>query len=167
MIDEQGYRPNVGIILSNLEGQVLWARRCGNSGWQFPQGGIKLHETPEQALYRELEEEVGLTAAHVCMLGRTRGWLRYDIPPQYRRAPRRTHFRGQKQIWYLLRLVGSDDSVRLNVCERPEFDRWRWVNYWSPLDEIVDFKRAVYEQALRELEPLLFAGNPAVDEQPE
>jgi len=155
MIDEQGYRPNVGIILSNPEGQVLWARRCGHSGWQFPQGGIKLNETPEQALYRELEEEVGLTREHVRLLGRTQDWLRYDIPPQFQRVPRRGNFRGQKQIWYLLRLIGSDDDVRLNACDRPEFDCWCWVNYWRPLDEIVEFKRAVYERALRELEPLL------------
>jgi len=156
MIDEQGYRPNVGIILSNEGGQVFWARRCGNSGWQFPQGGIKQHETPEQALYRELEEEVGLTRRDVSLLGRTQDWLRYDIPPHYQRAPRRTPFRGQKQIWYLLRLLGSETRVRLNACERPEFDSWRWISYWSPLDEIVEFKRGVYEQALRELEPLLF-----------
>jgi len=161
MIDEEGYRPNVGIILSNADGRVLWARRCRTSGWQFPQGGIKAHETPDEALYRELEEEVGLRRKHVHVLGRTQDWLRYDIPPQFRRTPRRTNFRGQKQIWYLLRLVGSDDDVRLNACEHPEFDCWRWVNYWRPLDEIVEFKRAVYEQALRELEPLLFGPGPA------
>lgn len=167
MIDEQGYRPNVGIILSNRQGEVLWARRCGNGGWQFPQGGIKLNETPEQALYRELEEEVGLTREHVNLLGRTQDWLRYDIPPQYQRVARRTHFRGQKQIWYLLRLVGTDDHVRLDACDRPEFDCWRWVSYWRPLDEIVEFKRAVYEQALRELEPLLFARKSVMDQRPE
>lgn len=155
MIDEQGYRPNVGIILCNRDGRVFWARRCGNSGWQFPQGGINANESPEQALFRELYEEVGLQPEHVSVIGRTRDWLRYDIPNQYRRSPRATLFRGQKQIWFLLRLLGGEEHVRLNACDRPEFDRWRWVEYWSPLEQIVEFKRGVYEQALRELEPLL------------
>jgi len=155
MIDEEGYRPNVGIILTNTDGHVLWAHRCRNSGWQFPQGGIKAHETPDQALFRELEEEVGLRSNHVRILGRTQDWLRYDIPPEFQRMQRKTVFRGQKQIWYLLRLLGSDHDVRLDACQHPEFDRWRWVHYWLPLDEIVAFKRDVYERALRELEPLL------------
>jgi putative (di)nucleoside polyphosphate hydrolase len=155
MIDEQGYRPNVGIILCNRENQVFWARRCGQNGWQFPQGGINPHETPEQALFRELHEEVGLAPEHVRIMGRTQEWLRYDIPEQFRRSPRASAFRGQKQIWFLLRFLGAAEHVCLNACDRPEFDSWRWVEYWSPLGAIVEFKRGVYEQALRELEPLL------------
>lgn len=155
MLDEHGYRPNVGIILCNRENRVFWARRCGQSGWQFPQGGIKPYETPEQALYRELNEEVGLAPEHVQVIGRTREWLHYDIPEQFRRSPRSSPFRGQKQIWFLLRFLGGEENVRLNTCEKPEFDRWCWVEYWSPLGEIIEFKRAVYELALRELEPLL------------
>lgn len=157
MIDEQGYRPNVGIILCNRNDQVFWARRCGQSGWQFPQGGIKPYETPEQALFRELYEEVGLAPEHVQVIGRTRDWLRYDIPAQLRRSPRSTLFRGQKQIWFLLRLLGSEQQVKLDACDRPEFDCWRWVDYWSPLTQIVEFKRGVYERALQELAPLLGA----------
>jgi len=155
MIDEEGYRPNVGIILTNPVGHVLWARRCRNSGWQFPQGGIKAHETPDQALFRELAEEVGLRQDHVQILGRTQDWLRYDIPSEFQRASRNSAFRGQKQIWYLLQLLGTDEDVRLDSCDHPEFDRWRWVSYWLPLEEIVAFKRDVYERALRELEPLM------------
>jgi putative (di)nucleoside polyphosphate hydrolase len=157
MIDEQGYRPNVGIILCNRENQVFWARRCGQNGWQFPQGGINPQETPEQALFRELNEEVGLTPEHVHIMGRTKDWLHYDIPTQFCRSPRSSRFRGQKQIWFLLRFLGREEHVRLNVCDRPEFDSWRWVEYWSTLEQIVEFKRGVYEQALRELEPLLSA----------
>lgn len=157
MIDEQGYRPNVGIILCNQQNQVFWARRCGQNGWQFPQGGINPQETPEQALFRELNEEVGLAPEHVHIMGRTQDWLRYDIPAQFSRSPRTSHFRGQKQIWFLLRFLGSAEHVRLNACDRPEFDSWRWVEYWSTLEQIVEFKRAVYEQALRELAPLLEA----------
>jgi len=157
MIDEQGYRPNVGIILCNRENQVFWARRCGQNGWQFPQGGINPQETPEQALFRELNEEVGLAPEHVHIMGRTKDWLRYEIPAQFCRTPRTSRFRGQKQIWFLLRFLAGEEHVRLNACDRPEFDSWRWVEYWSTLAQIVEFKRGVYEQALRELEPLLGA----------
>jgi putative (di)nucleoside polyphosphate hydrolase len=155
MIDKDGYRPNVGIILCNRENQVFWARRCGKDGWQFPQGGIKPRETAEQALFRELFEEVGLASAHVEVIGRTRNWLHYDIPKDFLRSSGAGLFRGQKQIWFLLRLIAAEDNVQLNACPHPEFDDWRWVDYWSPLEHIVEFKRPVYEKALKELAPLL------------
>jgi putative (di)nucleoside polyphosphate hydrolase len=155
MIDKDGYRPNVGIILCNQDDQVFWARRCGKDGWQFPQGGIKPYESAEQALFRELYEEVGLSVADVQVIGRTRDWLHYDIPKDFLRSSRTSSFRGQKQIWFLLRLLADEKSVQLDACNHPEFDRWRWVEYWSPLETIVAFKRQVYEQALTELAPLL------------
>ncbi|MDA8389658.1 MAG: RNA pyrophosphohydrolase [Gammaproteobacteria bacterium] len=155
MIDKDGYRPNVGIILANGEGQVLWARRCRCDGWQFPQGGIKRRETVEQALYRELYEEVGLVGDQVEICGRTRDWLRYELPGRYRRQVGSREFKGQKQLWYLLRLVGRDSDVRLDRSPAPEFDAWRWVEYWSPLESIVAFKREVYQMALTELAPYL------------
>ncbi|MHB1566891.1 MAG: RNA pyrophosphohydrolase [Acidiferrobacter sp.] len=155
MIDKDGYRPNVGIILANPGGQVLWAHRCRGDGWQFPQGGVKPKETIEQALYRELYEEVGLVERHVRVCGRTRNWLRYDIPGEYRRAVGSRRFRGQKQVWFLLRLIGEDSDMRLDLSRSPEFDAWRWVEYWSPLQSIVAFKRDVYLTALTELAPLL------------
>ncbi len=170
MIDERGYRPNVGIVLCNGHGQVFWARRCGRDGWQFPQGGIRAHESPEQAMFRELQEEVGLQSQHVEVLGCTRDWLHYDIPNQYLRrtgmykcrerqdagSDRRSGpFRGQKQMWFLLRLVGRDQDVRLDASHKPEFDAWRWIDYWGALEQIIAFKRDVYQQALTELEPLL------------
>lgn len=155
MIDNDGYRPNVGIILTNQDGHVFWARRCRCDGWQFPQGGIKREETAEQALFRELYEEVGLAHAQVEVCGRTRNWLRYDIPRQFRRTSGSHVFKGQKQLWFLLRLIGQDSDVRLDTSATPEFDAWQWVEYWSPLDSIVAFKRDVYESALRELAPFV------------
>ncbi len=156
MIDPDGYRPNVGIILSNREGRLLWARRIGQDAWQFPQGGIRSDETPEEALYRELQEEVGLRADDVKVIGATRGWLRYRLPDRYVRRNARPVCIGQKQVWFLLQLVGSEEAVRLDATDHPEFDRWRWVSYWQPLREVVAFKRGVYRRALRELAPLLF-----------
>ncbi len=155
MIDHDGYRPNVGIIIANAQNQVFWARRCRCDGWQFPQGGIQREETVEEALYRELYEEVGLECGQVEIQGRTRGWLRYDLPRAYRRSGGSRRFRGQKQVWFLLRLTGSDADVRLDLSTAPEFDAWRWVDYWSPIDAIVSFKRKVYRSALTELAPLL------------
>lgn len=155
MIDKDGYRPNVGVILCNDQGRVFWAQRRGRSGWQFPQGGIQRRETPEQALFRELYEEVGLEAQHVRVLGRTRNWLYYDIPQRFVHSSRAQVFRGQKQIWFMLRLLAGDEQVRLDVTTQPEFDAWRWVDYWTPVEEIVAFKRDVYIRALTELETLL------------
>ena len=155
MIDREGYRPNVGIIVCNAQNQVFWGKRVNQHAWQFPQGGINAGETPEQAMFRELEEEVGLQAAHVRILGRTREWLRYDVPPHWTRRDNRGLYRGQKQIWFLLRLTGRDCDVSLRASNHPEFDAWRWNEYWVPMDMVVDFKREVYRQALEELERYL------------
>lgn len=155
MIDRDGYRPNVGIILCNWKNEVFWGKRVKEHSWQFPQGGIKAGESPEAAMYRELEEEVGLHPRHVRILGRTRDWLRYEVPAQWLRRDWRGSYRGQKQIWFLLRLIGRDCDVRLRASAKPEFDAWRWHDYWVPMDAVVDFKRGVYQKALEELAPLL------------
>ncbi|MCO6439998.1 MAG: RNA pyrophosphohydrolase [Nitrococcus mobilis] len=160
MIDSEGFRLNVGIILSNAAGGVFWARRIGQDAWQFPQGGINKHETPIDALYRELDEEIGLEPRHVEVLGRTEGWLRYRLPRHLIHRRRRPVCVGQKQVWYMLRLTGSDEVVRLDACAQPEFDDWCWVQYWRPVDEVVFFKRRVYDQALTQLAPLLFPQGP-------
>ncbi|HKU70190.1 MAG TPA: RNA pyrophosphohydrolase, partial [Burkholderiales bacterium] len=130
-------------------------KRIREHAWQFPQGGIKHGENPEAAMYRELKEEVGLEIQHVHILGRTREWLRYDVPDKWIRREWRGNYRGQKQIWYLLRLVGRDCDVRLRACNKPEFDAWRWSDYWVPMEAVVEFKREVYQRALEELEPYL------------
>ncbi|MFK8047384.1 MAG: RNA pyrophosphohydrolase [Halioglobus sp.] len=152
MIDSDGFRPNVGIMVANDDGQLLWARRIGgHNGWQFPQGGINDGETPEQALYRELAEEVGLSRENVELLGATRGWLRYRLPKRFVRRGQNPVCIGQKQKWYLLRMLSSDSSVRLDATDKPEFDHWQWVSYWYPLDQVVTFKRDVYRKAMKEL----------------
>ena len=152
MIDADGFRPNVGIVLTNDEGQLLWARRVGGQdAWQFPQGGIHQNETPEQALYRELGEEIGLTADDVDVIACTRGWLRYRLPHRLVRQNVQPLCIGQKQKWFLLRLKADENRVCLDNGGRAEFDDWRWVSYWYPLGKVVAFKRDVYRRALREL----------------
>ena len=155
MIDRNGYRPNVGIILLNSRNEVFWGKRIKQNSWQFPQGGIKSGESPEQAMYRELSEEIGLRPNHVEIVGRTRDWLRYEVPDRWIRREWRGNYKGQKQIWYLLRLIGRDSDVSLRRTAHPEFDAWRWNQYWVELDAVVEFKRKVYKQALTELSRLL------------
>ncbi|MDA1117168.1 MAG: RNA pyrophosphohydrolase [Proteobacteria bacterium] len=157
MLDRDGFRPNVGIILANGRNDVFWGKRVNQHAWQFPQGGIKHGEAPEQAMYRELEEEIGLKAAHVRILGRTRQWLRYEVPEKWVRRDWRGSYRGQKQIWYLLRMVGRDCDLKLRTSEKPEFDAWRWHDYWVPLEAVIEFKREVYREALAELHRFLGA----------
>lgn len=151
MLDREGFRPNVGIILLNQKNQVFWGKRIRSHSWQFPQGGIDRGETPEQAMYRELHEEVGLRPEHVAIVARTKDWLRYEVPDRFIRRDARGHYKGQKQIWYLLRLVAQDWHLNLRATSHPEFDAWRWNDYWVPLDVVVEFKRGVYEMALTEL----------------
>jgi putative (di)nucleoside polyphosphate hydrolase len=151
MIDRDGYRPNVAIVLVNSKNQVFWGKRVKEHAWQFPQGGIKPGETPEQAMYRELQEETGLLPQHVRILGRTRDWLHYNVPTHWVKREWRGTYKGQKQIWFLLRLVGRDCDISLRASGHPEFDAWRWHDYWVPLEAVIDFKRESYRLGLEQL----------------
>lgn len=154
MIDVDGFRPNVAIVLLNREGRVFWAKRSGNDGWQFPQGGMRTDETPVEAMYRELEEETGLMPNHVELLGATPGWLRYRLPRRYQRHFSKPLCIGQKQVWFLLKFLADDTEFRLDNCDQPEFCKFRWVDFWYPVDNVITFKRRVYHQALSLLEPM-------------
>ena len=156
-----GYRPNVGIIICNQGGQVFWARRINKDGWQFPQGGVSRNESLLEAMYRELQEETGLQQQSVRMVAHTKEWLHYDLPRKFLRnqgrrsrgpGRRRPSFKGQKQVWFLLELIDDESAVNLAAgLETPEFDSWRWVDTSHAIDNIVDFKRPVYQQAISEL----------------
>jgi putative (di)nucleoside polyphosphate hydrolase len=166
VIDPDGYRPNVGIILMRDDGRLFWARRVHRDGWQFPQGGMNSDETPLEAMYRELQEETGLLPEHVELLHSTPGWLRYRLPSRCVRQGEKPRCIGQKQVWFLLRLVACESNVRLDANEKPEFDRFRWVDYWYPLEHVVHFKRDVYTRALCHVAPAarVLAGTEAVPE---
>ena len=151
MIDSQGFRPNVGIIICNAHGQLLWAKRIGQDAWQFPQGGIRHGERLQQALYRELKEEVGLEPADVEIMSSTKGWLYYELPKNLIRQNSSPVCIGQKQKWYLLRMRCDEQRIDLRANNMPEFDDWQWVSFWYPLSQVIDFKREVYRQALKEL----------------
>ena len=152
---EQGrFRLNVGVLLTNSDKQVLLGKRVKKEAWQLPQGGIQEGETPEEAMFRELEEEIGLTAADVTILGRTQQWHTYSTPPLMRRMD--SLYIGQRQLWFLLRLNEQAEPIRLDASKLPEFDAWRWVTYWYPLRAVISFKKEVYRKMLCELSPTLF-----------
>lgn len=150
MIDQDGFRQGVGIILVNSRRQLFLAKRIGKDAWQFPQGGLQEGETPEEAMFRELKEEVGLLPSDVKVLGSTKRWLRYRLPVRLIRHYSMPLCIGQKQKWFLLKVV--DDAVDFNLThtDTPEFDAWDWVSYWYPLSQVVAFKRRVYNLAMKE-----------------
>lgn len=154
MIDPDGYRPNVAMVLIKEDRTVFWAHRASHDGWQFPQGGMRTDETPEEAMYRELQEETGLQSHHVELLGSTPGWLRYRLPRRYLRQESKPVCIGQKQVWFLLKMLTDDSEVDLERSSSPEFIEYRWVDFWYPVEHVIPFKRKVYQRALRMLEPM-------------
>ena len=156
MIDSDGYRANIGIVITNDKKQILLAKRFKQSGWQLPQGGIDEDESEFDALYRELQEEVGLHSSHVTLIAKTPKWLRYELPDEHVRRPQKPMRIGPKQGWHLINLASSDDEISLDLHEDVEFDDWKWVDYWKPVDEVINFKRDVYEDMLKALAPILF-----------
>lgn len=159
MIDVDGYRPNVGIVICNKNGQVLWARRFGQNSWQFPQGGINEGESIEQAMYRELFEEVGLQRHDVRLVWASKYWLKYKLPRRMIRNEGNEANQpiciGQKQRWFLLQLVSDESKINLNTSKIPEFDHWRWVSFWYPVRQVVVFKRDVYRRVMKEFAQVL------------
>ena len=156
MIDSEGFRANVGIIVTNGKRRLLWARRTGGlNAWQFPQGGIQDNETPTDAMYRELKEELGLEAADVTLLMETKEWYKYRLPERFQRNDTAPHCIGQKQKWFLLALK-KEAEVKLDWSEHPEFDAWRWVSYWFPLQQVIFFKKDVYKKVLQEFMTVVF-----------
>ncbi len=160
MIDSQGYRANVGIVLYNDAGQLFWCKRCGQNAWQFPQGGISQNESPEDALYRELKEETGLSRNDVEVVASSKQWLKYRLPPHLIRRRCFPKCIGQKQRWFLLRMLSDESQIDLQNSDVPEFDGWAWVDYWQPINDVVFFKRKVYQRALTEFAPIM---NVAID----
>jgi putative (di)nucleoside polyphosphate hydrolase len=156
MVDSKGYRPNVGILITNSDNQVLLAKRHNQEAWQLPQGGIDEGEDDLTALYRELYEEVGLRPKDVKILAKTPKWLRYKLPKNRIRYYNKPVCIGQKQVWFLLKLLTSEDEIKLDTHFDIEFDDWQWVDYWHPIEKVVDFKRGVYEDMLKALAPIAF-----------
>ncbi len=157
MIDAEGYRANVGIVLVNKANKVFWAQRVRQNSWQFPQGGVHPNEPAIATLYRELYEEIGLRPQDVEVIGATTQWHKYQLPTHLIRPaiPPAPLCIGQKQKWFLLRFIGDERSINFNTSDTPEFCNWDWVHYWTPIKQVISFKRQVYRKALEEFYPLL------------
>lgn len=156
MIDKEGYRANVGIVITNDKKQILLAKRYQQNAWQLPQGGIDENESELEALFRELNEEIGLSPKHVDLIAKTPKWLRYDLPHQHIRHKQKPICIGQKQVWFLLKLTSEESNIKLNAHCNIEFDNWQWVDYWHPIEAVIDFKKPIYEDMLKSLAPVLF-----------
>lgn len=155
MIDENGFRLNVGIVLANSDGRLFWGRRVGQDAWQFPQGGLHDQEHLQETLYRELYEEVGLNSTDVEVIAESKQWLSYLLPERLVRVDTKPICIGQKQKWFLLRLISDENAIKLDENIKPEFDHWKWVSFWFPLYQVVSFKREVYRQVLNEFQPFI------------
>ena len=156
MIDREGYRANVGIVITNDKQQILLAKRHQQDDWQLPQGGIDKDESELEALFRELNEEVGLSPEHVKVIAKTPKWLRYDLPKKHINHKKQPTCVGQKQVWFLLKLTGEEHDIKLDTHTKIEFEEWKWVDYWYPIEVAVDFKQPIYEDMLKSLAPILF-----------
>ena len=143
------YRPCVGLMLMNDQGQIFVGQRNDRfeDAWQMPQGGVDEGESPREAALRELQEEIGVTPDLVEIVAETDGWLPYDLPHDIVPHIWKGRFRGQQQKWFLMRFLGTDDQIDIQT-EHPEFTRWKWQDPDRLIAEIVPFKRAVYERVM-------------------
>ncbi|MEM9196537.1 MAG: RNA pyrophosphohydrolase [Pseudomonadota bacterium] len=153
------YRPCVGLMLLSPAGRIFAGQRIDNPGpaWQMPQGGVDEGETPRQAALRELQEETGIRAEKVEILAQTGDWLPYDLPAHLIPRLWNGRYRGQKQLWFLMRFLGSDDDIDIATAH-PEFSRWTWLAPEELLDRVVPFKRETYRKVIEEFRALVTAG---------
>ena len=155
IIDNEGMRANVAIVLLNPQGYCWLGQRmmASEPAWQFPQGGLHPGEDVETAMWRELAEETGLGPQHATLIGQSTEPIPYIIPEHLTRDSRRP-IRGQKQTWFLLKTRTDSPPFNLRTTGQPEFVDGHWVSYWYPLSRIVDFKREAYRQGLASLLPV-------------
>lgn len=156
----QSYRPNVGMMIINSEKKVWMGKRADGEKYlynqQMPQGGIDLGETPDQAVYRELKEETGLTPDKVKLITISKHWYKYDLPVGHKK--RKTGLKGQRQKWFLFLFLGTDNDFKLNAFqEEIEFSSFKWMNLEDITQAVVPFKRGVYKQVIREFKPVIDA----------
>lgn len=148
------YRPCVGIMLVNDANLVFVGQRIDTTAeaWQMPQGGIDEGETPQQAMFREMEEEIGTRRASV--MAESADWLTYDLPDNLKGKLWKGKYHGQTQKWFLARFTGQDSDINLQTAH-PEFHQWQWVKPEQLPDLIVPFKQELYRKILQEFLPLI------------
>lgn len=144
------YRPAVGMMLLNKDNKIFVGQRIDSKepAWQMPQGGISSNEDADQAMLRELQEEIG--TRNVRIIVKSKAWYKYDLPPELAKRLWGGKFKGQKQIWYALRLRGDESEINIHTYH-PEFREWKWVEKEELLSLIVSFKRDLYARILEDL----------------
>ncbi len=158
LIFDDGFRANVGIVIFNQKLQVFFAKRRYQSGWQFPQGGIQLGESPKKAMFRELLEETGLDKKSVEIIYVSDHWYDYRIPKKsIRKATNGTTVIGQRQKWFLLKLKGQSSNISLAASSEQEFDSWKWIAPDLSIKQVIGFKQDVYKKVISEFMPFIDA----------
>ena len=144
------YRPGVGIMLINADRHIFMGRRIGVAvgGWQMPQGGIDGQEDIRSAALRELYEEVGIKKVEILEVSKQ--WLRYDLPLPMVASSWKGKYRGQRQKWFAMSFTGLDADINLDASGHPEFDAWEWMLPARCLQEIISFKKSLYESVFAE-----------------
>jgi putative (di)nucleoside polyphosphate hydrolase len=144
------YRPAVGMMILNDDNKIFIGQRMDSKepAWQMPQGGIGPHEDTDQAMLRELQEEIGTRNVEIIVKSKT--WYKYDLPPELATRLWNGKFKGQKQIWYALRFRGDDEEINIQTYH-PEFRAWKWVDKEELLELIIPFKRDLYARVLKDL----------------
>jgi putative (di)nucleoside polyphosphate hydrolase len=148
------YRLGVGIMLINHDKKVFVGQRADrfSDAWQMPQGGIDEGEEPLAAALRELQEEVGTSSVDV--IASTEDWVSYDLPIEIIHELWNGQYRGQKQIWYLMRLKGGNEQINI-ATEVPEFIQWKWVELEILPEVIVEFKKELYQKLVEYFKPMI------------
>ena len=153
-IMDRPFRKGVGMMILDKNNRVFVGKRIDSksNGWQMPQGGIDLGETPSSAALREMEEEIGSRKAEI--IAESKKWYSYRVPVFLIPRLWNGKYRGQKQKWFLIRFLGKDSDININT-KHPEFDAWKWVKYDELLSDIIPFKLKLYKQVIEEFKPLI------------
>ncbi len=148
------YRKGVGMMIINQRGEIFIGKRIDTKtqGWQMPQGGINIGETPSRAAFREMEEELGTNKGRI--IAESKYWYSYDLPDFLVPKLWDGNYKGQMQKWYLIRFTGSEKDINIHTPE-PEFNNWRWINVEELPKMVIHFKRKLYDSVLEEFKPLI------------
>ena len=158
MLDREGFGPTSASSCSTRRTRCSGASGYAPTPGSSRKGASITARRPSRRCSASSTRKWGCTPDHVRIVARTRDWLRYEVPTHFIRRDARGHYKGQKQIWFLLQLIGRDSDMNLRATDHPEFDAWRWNEYWVPLDVVIEFKRDVYQMALTELARFLPRG---------
>lgn len=156
-VSDLPFRQGVGMMIIDESDRVFVGKRIDSkvNGWQMPQGGIDLGETPSSAALREMQEEIGSGKGEI--IAESKKWYSYRVPNFLIPKLWDGKYCGQRQKWFLIRFTGEDSDININT-EHPEFDQWKWVDFDQLLVDIIPFKLKLYQQVIEEFRSLLKKG---------